>query len=70
MILYFFLGLILVTDAIAALGLPPGIHKLGTMDVKISEKDARILGTEILAGRFVPKSILNFANDKLDVNFT
>ena len=63
MILYFFLGLILVTDAIAALGLPPGIHKLGTMDVKISEKDARILGTETLAGRFVPKSMLNFAND-------
>ena len=43
----------MVTDAIAALGLPPGIHKLGTMDVQISEKDARILGTETLAGRFV-----------------
>lgn len=43
-------GLVLVTDAIAALGLPPGVHKLGTMDVNITEKDARILGTETLAG--------------------
>ena len=42
-----------MTDAIVALGLPPGIHKLGTMDVEISEKDARILGTNTLAGRFV-----------------
>ncbi|XP_066919635.1 N-acetylglucosamine-6-phosphate deacetylase-like [Clytia hemisphaerica] len=43
-------GIVLVTDAIVALGLPPGIHKLGTMDVEIFDKDARILGTNTLAG--------------------
>ena len=49
----FFVGIVLVTDAISALGLPPGLHKLGTMDVSISEKDAKIFGTETLAGRYL-----------------
>jgi len=43
-------GAVIVTDAIAALGLPPGIHKLGSMDVEITDRDAKIVGTETLAG--------------------
>jgi len=43
-------GIILVTDAIAALGLSPGLHKLGTMDIMIGEKTAKIVGTDTLAG--------------------
>lgn len=43
-------GIVLITDAIAALGLPPGEHKLGTMDMMIDDKVARIKGTDTLAG--------------------
>ncbi|XP_047141626.1 N-acetylglucosamine-6-phosphate deacetylase isoform X1 [Hydra vulgaris] len=43
-------GIVITTDAIAALGLSPGIYKLGTMSVEISEKDAKIAGTNTLAG--------------------
>lgn len=43
-------GLVLVTDAIAALGLPPGIHKLGPMQVEIDHEKARLKGTNTLAG--------------------
>lgn len=41
-----------MTDAIVALGLPPGVHNVGTMEVNITERDARILGTNTLAGRY------------------
>jgi len=44
-------GLVLVTDAIAALGLPPGLHKLGPMQVEINQEKATLLGTNTLAGR-------------------
>lgn len=43
-------GLVLVTDAIAALGLPPGLHKLGPMQVEINDEKATLLGTNTLAG--------------------
>lgn len=43
-------GLVLVTDAIAALGLPPGLHKLGPMQVEINQEKATLLGTNTLAG--------------------
>jgi len=48
---YFSTGLVLVTDAIAALGLPPGLHKLGPMQVEINHEKATLLGTNTLAGR-------------------
>lgn len=43
-------GLVLITDAIAALGLPPGIHKLGPMQVEIDHEKAHLKGTNTLAG--------------------
>lgn len=46
-------GAILVTDAMAALGLPPGVHKLGSMDVVINKNEAKIVGTETLAGSVI-----------------
>lgn len=41
-----------MTDAIAALGLPPGLHKLGPMQVEINDEKATLLGTNTLAGRY------------------
>lgn len=43
-------GLVLVSDAIAALGLPPGKHLLGTVEVEINHEMATVLGTKTLAG--------------------
>ncbi|CAH3039214.1 unnamed protein product [Porites lobata] len=43
-------GLVLITDAIAALGLPPGLHKLGPMQVEIDHEKATLQGTNTLAG--------------------
>ncbi|CAH3187458.1 unnamed protein product [Porites evermanni] len=43
-------GLVLITDAIAALGLPPGLHKLGPMKVEIDHEKATLQGTNTLAG--------------------
>lgn len=43
-------GLVLVTDAMAALGLPPGLHKLGPMQVEIDHGKATLKGTNTLAG--------------------
>lgn len=45
-------GLVLVTDAIAALGLSPGLHKLGPMQVEINHEKATLKGTNTLAGRY------------------
>lgn len=44
-------GLVLVSDAIAALGLLPGKHKLGTIEVEISENMVTVAGQKTLAGR-------------------
>jgi len=47
-------GIVLITDAIEAMGLPPGHYKLGTMDVNITkEGTAYISGTDTLAGSVV-----------------
>jgi N-acetylglucosamine-6-phosphate deacetylase len=46
-------GLFLVTDAIAALGLAPGIYALGSMPVEIEQQHAHLLGTQTLAGSIV-----------------
>lgn len=43
-------GLVLVTDAIAAMGLAPGTHRLGQQTVTISNFSARLAGTNTLAG--------------------
>ena len=50
---FIFLGIVLVTDAIAAMGLPPGRHYLGTMEVNIEKNRATLVGTNTLAGRFL-----------------
>ena len=44
-------GLILVTDAISAMGLPTGKHHIGTQEIEISGKVATIAGTQTLCGR-------------------
>jgi len=49
-------GLVLVTDAMAAMGLKPGQYKLGTMDVDITDR-ATIVGTSTLAGAIAPMDV-------------
>jgi N-acetylglucosamine-6-phosphate deacetylase len=54
LILYYYsLGLVLVTDAIIALGLPPGVHRFGPQTIEMNDEKATIAGTNILAGRSV-----------------
>ena len=48
-----FIGIVLVTDAIAAMGLRDGVHKLGTMTVEVKGRAAKLLGQDTLAGRYV-----------------
>jgi len=43
-------GIVLVTDAMSALGLDPGHYSLGSQDVDVTEHCAYILGTTTLAG--------------------
>ncbi|KAJ8964045.1 hypothetical protein NQ314_005186 [Rhamnusium bicolor] len=43
-------GLILVTDAISALGLNEGKHKIGQMNVEIRDRKAYVAGTNTLCG--------------------
>ena len=50
-VMYIFIGLVLVSDAIAALGLPPGKHWLGTVEVEIHHNMATVAGLKTLAGR-------------------
>ncbi|RKP14926.1 putative N-acetylglucosamine-6-phosphate deacetylase-like protein, partial [Piptocephalis cylindrospora] len=46
-------GLILVTDALAPMGLASGQYRLGEMDITKSEHDARVTGTDTLAGSVI-----------------
>lgn len=49
--LYFrVVGVVLVTDAISALGLPEGTHHLGELSVEVKEGKAFIAGTSTLCG--------------------
>lgn len=43
-------GLVLVTDAIEALGLPPGNYRLGTKEIEVKNEKAYVAGTNVLAG--------------------
>ncbi|XP_035734323.1 N-acetylglucosamine-6-phosphate deacetylase-like isoform X1 [Vespa mandarinia] len=43
-------GLVLVTDAISALGLKEGVHQLGQLDIEVRKGRAYIAGTNTLCG--------------------
>lgn len=43
-------GLVLISDAIMALGLSEGIYHLGNMQVQVEEGKATVVGTDIIAG--------------------
>lgn len=49
-----FAGLILVTDAISALGLHEGIHRIGELEIEIKNNCAYISGTNTLCGSMLP----------------
>jgi len=46
------LGAVLVTDAISAMGLPSGLHHLGSQSVEVRNNRAVIAGTDTLCGRW------------------
>lgn len=43
-------GLVLVSDAIEALGLPSGSYRLGTKEIEVKNDKAYVAGTKVLAG--------------------
>lgn len=43
-------GLVLVTDAVPALGLPDGVYHMGAEQIVVKEKRATIAGTQTLCG--------------------
>ena len=47
-------GLVLVSDAIGALGLEPGIHTVGQHMVEVKDDKAVLAGTETLSGSIAP----------------
>lgn len=47
-------GLILVTDAISALGLQEGIHHIGQLKMEVRDSKAFIAGTDTLCGSIAP----------------
>lgn len=47
-------GLILVTDAISAMGLEEGTHRIGQFAVQVRDKKAFIAGTDTLCGSIAP----------------
>ncbi|KAI4500356.1 hypothetical protein M0802_004773 [Mischocyttarus mexicanus] len=49
-------GLVLVTDAISALGLKEGVHQLGQLDIEIRKGHAYIAGTNTLCGSMAEMS--------------
>ena len=44
-------GIVLVTDAISAMGLPSGVHHLGSQCVELKNNRAVLAGTDTLCGR-------------------
>ena len=57
-------GLILVTDAIQALGMQPGIYRLGDVEVEVKEDKATVVGSDTIAGSVLSmdKAVRNFKN--------
>jgi len=47
-------GLVLVTDAISAMGLEDGIHHIGKFDVEVRNSQAYVAGTNTLCGSIAP----------------
>lgn len=47
-------GVVLVTDAMAALGLGDGLHQIGQLGVEVKGRRAFLRGTETLAGSIAP----------------
>lgn len=47
-------GLILVTDAISALGLEDGVHHIGQLPLEVKQGKAFIAGTDTLCGSIAP----------------
>lgn len=47
-------GLILVTDAISAMGLEEGMHRIGQYDIQVRDHKAFIAGTNTLCGSIAP----------------
>ncbi|XP_030836998.1 N-acetylglucosamine-6-phosphate deacetylase-like [Strongylocentrotus purpuratus] len=49
-------GVVLVTDALSALGLPPGRHQLGTQQLDVRDNAAYVAGTNTLSGSIATMS--------------
>jgi N-acetylglucosamine-6-phosphate deacetylase len=48
-------GLVLVSDAISALGLGEGIHRLGNMEIELDNNGCgNVFGTEVVCGGAMP----------------
>lgn len=67
-------GLVLVTDALSAIGLPDGIHHLGDKPIEVKNSKAYIANTNTLCGsvtsldkcvQYFIKSTSEFKNDYL-----
>jgi len=56
--------LILVTDAISAMGLQPGVRKLGEQTINIDKHAAYLVGTSTLAGRYCCTELCKVYNRK------
>ncbi|CAI9734755.1 N-acetylglucosamine-6-phosphate deacetylase [Octopus vulgaris] len=57
-------GLVIVTDAVPAMGLPPGLHTIGPQKVEIKHNRAVLAGTETLCGSIasMDKCVRHFFN--------
>jgi len=52
-------GIVLVTDAISAMGLPSGVHRVGSQSVEVRNNCAVIAGTDTLCGRYCHSVLLS-----------
>lgn len=47
-------GLVIVTDAISAMGLEEGVHHVGKLDIEVRDSKAFVAGTNTLCGSIAP----------------